>query len=400
MKQLSRGEHAPHLLITMPWGIGDAVSIGLSAVDQVRRNDPENRVKVDILCNSLQAPIFEHDRRIHALIVVDKSLFPTAAAGTWKRGLSLPPQTRKLAISLRRQNYTAVLPFCFSPGFFYLLHAPILFLNIREAWDIMTMLRSYKDVSTQNIIRYIINKYFARREAHFGLGESIPLYLRPEHVQRARHYAACLRAQARVPEGRGSLLLVAPDTSSVITRPPTALLAQGLADALKRDPRLFVAILPGYTDTQASPRLWQALDPLFPGRIFQLPAEPRFPLLELAAFIDQSDIFLTGDTSTMHLAAAYKRLASPARADLFPRNTVKIIVLFGGTHPGFHGYSRRTIILGRGRKEQATFVPGIAKELYHPNGQNFFDHISPSQLTSAILGGYSFLPDEEHRECC
>lgn len=108
-------------------------------------------------------------------------------------------------------------------------------------------------------------------------------------------------------------------------------------------------------------------------------------LLELAAFIDQSDIFLTGDTSTMHLAAARKMLPYTARSELLPRNTVKIIALFGGTHPGFHGYSRRTTIIGKGREEQTTFVPGIAKELYHLDGKDFFDHISSRQITEAIL---------------
>src|SRR5690349_2358672 len=121
MKRLSKEERAPHLLITMPWGIGDAISIGLSAVDQVMRDDPGNRAHVDILCNTIQAPVFEHDRRIHAVIVVDQSLFPTGAEGTWKRGLTPPPATIQLAGELRRQHYSAVLPFCFAPRFFYLL---------------------------------------------------------------------------------------------------------------------------------------------------------------------------------------------------------------------------------------------------------------------------------------
>jgi len=31
------------------------------------------------------------------------------------------------------------------------------------------------------------------------------------------------------------------------------------------------------------------------------------------------------------------------------------------------------------------FIPGIAKESYDPKGKNLFDHISPHQLTEAIL---------------
>src|SRR5579883_3132545 len=106
----------PRLLITMPWGIGDTISVGLSAVDQVRRNDPYGHARIDVLCNHLQASIFAHDPRIHELIVVDESLFPTAAPGTWRRGLFLPPETVSLARRLRRRDYTAALPFLFSPG--------------------------------------------------------------------------------------------------------------------------------------------------------------------------------------------------------------------------------------------------------------------------------------------
>lgn len=87
----------------------------------------------------------------------------------------------------------------------------------------------------------------------------------------------------------------------------------------------------------------------------------------------------------MHLAATTKKIKQPVNKDLAPRNTVKIITLFGGTNPALYGYDTRCIILGCGRKEQTRFTPGVAKELYHPKGRNLFDHISPQQLTDAIL---------------
>jgi hypothetical protein len=51
-------------LITMPYAIGDAIFIGLSAVDQITRNDSVGNVTIDILCNHLQAPLFEYDPRV------------------------------------------------------------------------------------------------------------------------------------------------------------------------------------------------------------------------------------------------------------------------------------------------------------------------------------------------
>ena len=80
---------APRLLITMSWGIGDAIDIGLSAVDQITRNDPDGRATIDMLCNHRQAPLFEHDPRIHEIIAIEHQLLPTAEQGTWKRGLFL-----------------------------------------------------------------------------------------------------------------------------------------------------------------------------------------------------------------------------------------------------------------------------------------------------------------------
>lgn len=150
-----------------------------------------------------------------------------------------------------------------------------------------------------------------------------------------------------------------------------------------KEQRLIVSILPSYTDLHASSRLFKALSSRFPGRVEKLSRKLIPTLLATTAVIDQADIFLSGDTSVMHLAVATKVLPKPA--DVTPRNTVKIIVLFGGTHPGLYGYSTRTTILGRDRKEQKTFSPGIAKEFYNPRNVDLFDHITPRQLTAALL---------------
>ncbi len=382
------------LLITMPWGIGDAIVVGLSAVDQIRCNDPAGDVEIDVLCNQVQSEIFAEDARIHRVIEVDRELFPIGTTGIWKRGVFLPAEQVKLAQFLRAQGYAAVLPFLFAPTFFYCLHLPVMFFNPWEAWRIMARLRALEDAPMQMLIRGIVNKYAGRKMPDFTAEATIPLYICPEHVLKARRTVAWIRAQVGMAHGRGKLLMVAPDTSSVITRPPTPLLAEGIAAALRRDHSLLVLILPGYTDVDAAPRLEQALLPAFSERVFLLPAEPAPPLLELAALIDQCDVFVSGDTGVMHLAAATKRLASAGGGEYEPRNTVKIISLFGGTNPALHGYSKRSVILGRGRKEQARIAPGVTKEMYNPKDKNFFDHIAPRELTDAICRA---LQDGEER---
>jgi hypothetical protein len=179
--------------------------------------------------------------------------------------------------------------------------------------------------------------------------------------------------------------MIAPDTSSIITRPPTSLLAAGVGAALLRQHDLLACILPGYTDIHAAENLYKALSPRFYNRIFMMPSEPPPSLLEITMLIDQADVFITGDTGTMHLAVTTRKLREGENTRFYPRNAPNTIALFGGTNPGLHGYSQQTIILGRGRKEQAALTPGIFKEAYYHKQRNFFDHISSQQLTDTII---------------
>ena len=386
MKQLPDRGDTPRLLLTMTWGIGDAIAVGLSAVDQITRNDPGGDVKIEVLCNHLQAELLEHDPRISRLIQFDDSLFPTPEAGTWKRGIALPAATKKLAGFLRDQHYTAVLPFMFAPTFFYQLHTPVMFLSPREIWHLITVLRHYGEMHMQTLIREVINKHFGWKLPEPSGDESIPLYICQEHMQNAMQKIACIKGQTPVPATQSKVLLVAPDTSSPITRPPVSLLAEGIAGSLENCADLIVALLPSYADKQASPSLLHNLASRFPGRVVLMPAEPKMPLPELAALIDQCDLLLSGDTGIMHLAVAMKKIQHTTSEKYRPRNTVKIITLFGGTHPGMFGYSKRALILGKWRKEQRALFPGMVKEVYNPRDKNFFDHISPQQITEAILG--------------
>jgi ADP-heptose:LPS heptosyltransferase len=78
----------------------------------------QGEVTIDLLCNQSQAELLEEDPRIHRIIEVDKKLFPTSEAGTWKRDIFLTAEAVKLAEFLRNQDYTAVLPHMFAPTFF------------------------------------------------------------------------------------------------------------------------------------------------------------------------------------------------------------------------------------------------------------------------------------------
>jgi hypothetical protein len=248
-------------------------------------------------------------------------------------------------------------------------------------------LRVGKDMPISMLARQTVNAYFEHALPAPSFDGEITLYIASERVRGAKDIVAVMKEQAGFSNSHCRLLVVAPDTASPVTRPPTDLLAASIGEVLRRESHLIVAILPSYTDADASARVARVLSQDFAERVMLMPHNEQATLLNMAAFIDQADVFLTGDTGVMHLAVATKKLAeSEASVTAIPsNNAVKIIALFGGTNPAFHGYSMRTVILGKGRKEQASFRPGIVKESYNTRGRNLFSHIHPQQVTAALL---------------
>ncbi len=375
----------PRYLILMPFGIGDAVAVGLSAIDQIVKNDPAVYGKIDVVCNELQAEMFQYDPRINEILFVHNLLFPTPDAKTWLKGIILPPEARRLKCVLRSKNYEGIFPGNSTPIFYRGLHATIIKANLRKLFQTFLLLRSGSDVPIGKITRQAINAYFGNTLPEPSIDETIPLYVHSRYLHKAIATLGSIKEQSNMPGERCRILMIAPDTSSVITRPPTPLLAEGVSKALSKRHDLLVYILPGYTDISAADNLYNMLAPDFDKRIFIMPPEPRPSLLEITMLIDQADVCITGDTGTMHLAVTTRKLSADEDVKFSPRNELNTIAIFGGTNPGLHGYSKQTIILGRGRKEQRAVTPGMFKEAYPYKRRNFFDHIAPQQLTNAII---------------
>ncbi|HEY6541033.1 MAG TPA: glycosyltransferase family 9 protein [Ktedonobacteraceae bacterium] len=382
---LSGKADTPVYLLTMYKGIGDAVAFGLSVIDQIIQNDPSATGKIDVLCNRIQAEIFEHDPRVNRLIQASEKLFNRPELTNWSQGVMPDAGISELVHFLRGRRYTAVFPGMIMPGFYFRLRLPVMTPNWLELGKNLLAVRAQHDVPMHKIARRMVNRYSGNRSPIDAMSDEIPLYLSSEQVRNAAEVVRDIKKRSSVSPDRGKLLVVATDTTSVVTRPPVDLLAASLSQALRQCPELVVCILQGYTDPGAALKLLDALKPAFDGRVFLMPAEPKPKLLDVAAFIDQADVFVTGDTGLMHLAATFKKVSASNSTLYYPHNGVHIIALFGGTNPGLYGYRERTTILGRGRKEQLAFKPGIAKETYDPRGQNLFDHITPEQLTGAIL---------------
>ena len=383
--QLASKPDTPRFLITLDRGIGDAVAVGLSAVDQIIRNDPTAYGTIDVLCNKLQTEVFTYDPRINRIIQTDITFFPSCDVTTWYKAIMLSAEAATVVNFLRDRHYEAVLPSLVAPALYLALGSHIMYPNLLKLGNNYLALHKQELKPLTRVIREMVNRSFANKLPESTIADEVLLYIGSEQIQKARTVVATMKERSSVSGEDSKLLVVAPDTASSVTRPPTNLLAAALAEALKRCRELIVCILPGYTEKTSSEKLWRALAPAFAGRVFLMSAEPRASLLETTAFIDQADIFITGDTGLMHLAASTKTLRPDVDTQYSPRNTVKIITIFGGTNPGYYGYRQRTIILGWGRKEQMAFRPGIAKAGFDPKSRDLFDHILPEQVTEIIF---------------
>lgn len=372
-------------LITIPYGIGDAVYIGLSAVGQMVKSSPQSFGKIDVLCNALQAEIFIYDSRINHIIVADKTLFPTQDKRTWTKAFFVDPRGRELLEFLQGKQYKAVFPGNAAFGFLHCLKAKVLYPNPVCILKDYSELRNFRDAPVSRRIRDIIHKALRGNASVDNTEEEMTLYISNKIIAKGQQTIVAIKSELS-PDAEGALLVVAPDTSSGVTRPPTNLLTEGIGEALCIDEKLMVCILPSYSDQNASIRLKNQLASQFEKRVFLIPADPKPSLLFTTALIDEADLLVTGDTGIMHLAAATKKLIDiPTTNTIIPKNSVRIIALFGGTNPGLYEYSERAAVLGRGRRDQAKIRHGLLKEGYDPKDKDFFTHISPQELTQEIL---------------
>ena len=122
----------PRFLVTLDAGIGDAVAVGLSTVDQIVENDPEAYGKIDVLCNTLQSEVFEHDPRINRIIQTEKVFFAGPHITEWLRGTILDAEAARIVHFLRNRRYEAVFPSIVAPGLYLRLHSPIMYPDLFE----------------------------------------------------------------------------------------------------------------------------------------------------------------------------------------------------------------------------------------------------------------------------
>ena len=153
--------------------------------------------------------------------------------------------------------------------------------------------------------------------------------LSDEAIEGARHFAARSRLVPEAP-----LVMFNPDGASPYTRMPFES-QHALLRRIARDTPAEATILvgAGHTDEGIGQRLVDAMPAARRSKIRIIPR--RLPLAAYAALLDLADVFVTGDTGPLHLAAA--RRYSRSGAHTF-RNRTAVVSFFGATLPRMSGY--------------------------------------------------------------
>jgi hypothetical protein len=213
-------------------GIGDAVAVGLSAVDQIVENDPLAAGAIDVLCNELQAQIFEYDPRINRIIETSKVFFPGTHISQWLRGIPLDPEAAHVVHFLRQRGYEAIFPSIVAPGLYFRLHSHIIYPHRFEMTGNLLALRRQADIHVSTIVRQMVKHYFRKTPSPVSRDKDMLLYISSEHVQKAMKTVATLKEEAPIEEEDCKVLVIAPDTASAVTRPPIDLLMAALSKVL------------------------------------------------------------------------------------------------------------------------------------------------------------------------
>lgn len=145
-------------------------------------------------------------------------------------------------------------------------------------------------------------------------------------VEEAQRFVAEAGLPAGIP-----IIMINPDASSPFTRLPEKKLARLLAAIARLDAAILVGA--GHTEAGIGERIIATLPSSLRSKTILVPAS--LSLEAYTALIDLCDVFVTGDTGPMHLAAARKSSRS-GRHDF--RNRTAVLSIFGATPVRMSGY--------------------------------------------------------------
>lgn len=198
-------------------------------------------------------------------------------------------------------------------------YAPVIIRNEKDTARINHFI--YHDYRfTRDLLSIVAQP--VRKEAFRG----VRLTLTDSAIEQAGRFASDTGLSSAMPT-----VLYNPDGASRFTRMPF----EKQADLLARLVRLEALILlgAGHTEAGIGERLKASLPVLFRSKVKIIPSD--VPLEVFSALIDFSDVFISGDTGPLHLAAA--RRYSRSGGFVF-RNRTAVLSLFGATPARMSGY--------------------------------------------------------------
>jgi ADP-heptose:LPS heptosyltransferase len=296
--------------------IGDAV-MSQSALTALRDFFPDARV--DYVVNRTAFPLIEGNAEAtRVLPFFSNGSFPPAADLSALRNL------------IQDERYDLVLNFCpyindrdiGFPGtglIDIMSHAPAFVRNERRPSEINHFaFQTYK--FTFDLLSLVAAP--RRPEAFTGLR----LNVGDTAVEDARRFAASAGLPAGIP-----VVMFNPDAASRFTRLPDEKQARLLAAIARLDAAILVGA--GHTEAGIGERIIATLPPSLRSKAILVPAS--LSLEAYAALIDVCDVFVTGDTGPMHIAAA-RRSSRSGRHDF--RNQTAVLSIFGATPARMSGY--------------------------------------------------------------
>jgi hypothetical protein len=299
--------------------IGDAV-LTQPALTAVRDFFPD--AELDYVVNAAVAPLIEgHPEATRVLPVFSGGTFPS------------PGDVAALQEIVRNGHYDLCLSFSsiLEPGEQADPAQPLVSITSHGA----TIVRNESDPGQINHFSYqdyLFVRGVLSMVAHPVRAEC---YRGPRttHADEAIAGARRFAAQAGLSSG-APVVVFNPDGASPYTRMPFASQV-ALLGRIARDSAVDTTILVGEGHTVAGigQRLVDALPVALRAKVRIIP--PQLPLAAYATLLDLADVFVTGDTGPLHLAAARRHSRSGTHQF---RNRTAILSFFGATMPRMSGY--------------------------------------------------------------
>lgn len=327
-KALGRIKKFDRLLVISDIHIGDAI-LAQTAVAALKDFFPEAQVDF-MVKKSLESLVEGHSDISQVWPVFTGGQFPNDSDVQGVQELSA--------------DYDAIFNFCPFLGeglfpepdkvFHAISHAPVFARNERRPDP-----PNHITYQAHRFIYDLFSPKFPIRRAR--VFESPQLFLTAQAIREAADFFT----QVQVREGE-PVVFLNPDTASPFTRIPFGRQLEILEGLVEMPCIILLGV--GHTEKGIGERLLWSIPLLKRDRVKLVP--PDLSLGAYAALIDWSDVFISGDTGPLHLAAALKRDKN-SRKSL--RNRTAVFSVFGATPPRLSGYDSRPGFLESGQDAPA-----------------------------------------------